>query len=159
MGTSEAKIVAFTGHRSEDCEPESWVRTKARIALRDATGIETVITGLANGFDLWAADEAITLGIEVWGAKPWAGHGPRNGDEELYAKIIENASRVVNVNESEEFPGAFCYHDRNHWMVRNSTHVMSYWNPSKTSGGTYECRKYAKNVGKPVKNIFFYPPF
>ena len=150
-------IIAGTGHRPQDSEGENIVRTKARVALQ-SSGADVFICGMAAGFDLWAGDEARNLGIEVWAAKPWAGHGPRKGDEELYATIIEDAGRVVNVVESEEFPGAWVYHKRNHWMVDNATHVLSYLNPEATRGGTFECVKYARGK-KPIRNIYTAAPF
>lgn len=150
-------IIAGTGHRPEDCEAEEVVRTKIRTALR-YSGADAVICGMAAGYDLWLGDEARLLGLEVWAAKPWAGHSPREGDEALYSGIIDYASKVVNVNESEEFPGAFCYHARNHWMVDNATHVLAYLNPAATSGGTYQCVKYARGK-KPIRNIYEAAPF
>ena len=149
-------IVAGTGHRSEDCEDEGIVRLKVRVCLSESRP-DVFICGMANGLDLWAADEARLLGIEVWAAKPWAGHGPRKGDEELYSRIENYASKVVNVVESETFPGNWCYQKRNEWMVDNATHVMAYYN-GKPKGGTYNCITYAKGK-KPIRNIYGWPPF
>lgn len=115
---------------------------------------DVCITGMANGYDLWYADEALLQGIEVWAARPWRGHAPRSGDEELYARVFGEASRVVNVVEDYDYPGAWCYHARNHWMVDNATHVLAYLDPEKKSGGTYQCVRYAHEKGKPVKNLY-----
>jgi uncharacterized phage-like protein YoqJ len=154
--------VAITGHRSEDCISEQDVRIKGRVKLqyptRTGAKVTGVICGLANGTDLWLADEARLLGLEVWAAKPWAGHKPRGADKELYDTIITYASRVVNVDESQNFPGKQVYQKRNEWMVDNADVVMAYWSGS-TSGGTYNCVQYAKKVGKPLANIYFDPPF
>lgn len=145
-------IIALTGHRSEDAEAEHIVREKVRRAL-ESVRADVVICGMANGLDLWGGDVALSLGLEVWAAKPWAGHGPRVGDRELYARIIEGASRVVNVNDSEEYPGPWAYHKRNEWMVDHATHVLAYWS-GKESGGTYACVKYAQKQRKPIRNIY-----
>lgn len=150
-------IVAGTGHRPEDSEPESWVRTKARVKLQYTPGVTTFICGMASGFDLWAGDEARLLGLDVWAAKPWAGHKPRRGDEELYERIIAHASRVVSVVDQEEFPGNWCYQTRNKWMVDNAGVVMAYWS-GKEVGGTWNCVKYARGK-KPLANIYYDPPF
>lgn len=154
-------IVAGTGHRPEDCEDELGVRTKARVAL-EYRGADIFICGMAAGYDLWAGDEARKLGLEIWAAKPWRGHGPRKGDEELYQGIIEHASKVVNVVDQDEFPGAWCYHKRNEWMVDNCTHLMAYWN-GKEKGGTFACLNYAKSLDEAVRpkirNIYHDPPF
>lgn len=147
-------IIAITGHRSEDCNGEERTRTALRNNLRDALP-EVVICGMANGVDLWAADEALGLGLEVWAAKPWTGHGPRKDDAELYAKVIASASRVVNVTESDGYPGPWAYHKRNEWMVDHATHVLAYWS-GKESGGTYACINYARKVGKPIRNCYLH---
>jgi uncharacterized phage-like protein YoqJ len=155
MGNS--LIVCGTGHRPEDCEDEKIVRLKARLKLRH-NNVDTFISGMAAGFDLWAADEARLLGIEIWAARPWKGHKARKGDEELYAQIIESASRVIDVVEQEEYPGAWVYPKRNHWMVDNSNAVMAYWS-GKESGGTWECVSYARKQDAKIANIYHDPPF
>lgn len=151
-------IVCGTGHRPEDSEPEPWVRTKARVKLQYNDKVTTIITGMAAGFDLWFADEARKLGLEVWAAKPWTTHTARVEDQELYDSIIAYASKVVNVTEADSYPGPWVYHKRNEWMVDNADAVMAYWS-GKEKGGTYACRQYAKKVGKPVANIYNDPPF
>jgi uncharacterized phage-like protein YoqJ len=151
-------IVAGTGHRPEDCEAETIVRTKARVKLQYTKDVSTFITGMAAGFDLWAADEAIKLGIDVIAARPWAGHEPRVQDKELYDWVLHRAKQVVVVTDVEEYPGPQVYHTRNKWMVDHADVVMCYWN-GKESGGTYACRKYAKSKDKRVANIWHDPPF
>lgn len=140
-------IVAVTGHRSEKCQSEYIVRSRLRAVL-SAFRPDFVIVGMANGTDLWAGDEAIGLGLPVWAARPWAGHEPRTSDVELYTKVIENAAKVVNINESIDYPGPWVYHVRNHYMVDNATHVLGYLNPQAKSGGTFQCWKYAKDSGE-----------
>lgn len=149
-------IVAGTGHRPEDAEDEKIVRTKARVALQ-YSGADVFICGGASGFDLWAGDEARILGLEVWFAKPWAGHSPRVEDRELYNRLQEYSSRVINVDESESYPGPWCYQKRNEWMVDNATHVLAYWSGVE-KGGTYNCVKYARGK-KPIRNIYQAAPF
>src|SRR6478735_7918700 len=154
-------IVAGTGHRPEDCEPEAWVRTKARVKLQYPTKqgkkVSTFICGMAAGFDLWAADEARKLDIEVWAARPWAGHSPRLEDKILYETILAHATKIVCVDASDIYAGPHVYHKRNEWMVDNADAVMAYWN-GKESGGTYACKRYAEKVGKPIANIYYDPP-
>lgn len=144
-------IIAGTGHRPEKAEAEDIVRAKVRAALAPS-GADAFICGMASGLDLWAGSEALLLGIEVWCAKPWRGHKPRRADRDLYAAVLEGASRVINVIEQDEYPGAWAYQKRNEWMVDNATHILAYWDGS--AGGTGNCVKYAKKVGKPVRNIY-----
>jgi uncharacterized phage-like protein YoqJ len=153
--------VAGTGHRPEDAEDEGIVRIKARTKLRYPNKLGragTFICGMASGFDLWAGDEALDLGLEVIAARPWAGHEPRKADRELYDKIIAAASRVVNVHESEDYPGPWVYQKRNEWMVDNADVVMAYWS-GKEKGGTWNCVEYTRKVKKPLTNIYHDPPF
>ena len=150
-------IIAVTGHRSEDCVSEKDVREKFRPVFTGVPNIEAVIIGMANGVDLWAGDEALSAGLEVWAAKPWAGHGPRAGDEELYARVLDGASKVVNVVETEEFPGNWCYQRRNEWMVDHATNVLAFWS-GKEKGGAWNCVNYARGK-KPIRNIYDAPPF
>lgn len=155
-------IIAGTGHRPENCEPEEIVRLKSRVKLqypnRAGKKATVFICGMAAGFDLWAGDAALNLGLEVIAARPWAGHQPRKQDRELYDRIIDGASRVVNVDESEDYPGVWVYQKRNEWMVDNSDAVMAYWNLHE-GGGTWNCVKYARKVKKPIANIYHDPPF
>lgn len=147
-------IIALTGHRSEDSEDESIVRRKVRRALSDTPEtVEAVITGMANGLDLWGGDEALKLGLPVIAARPWTTHQPREHDAQLYVDILANALRVVTVTEVDTYPGPWVYHKRNEWMVDNATHVMAYWS-GKEKGGTFACVRYARKVKKPIRNIY-----
>jgi len=151
-------IVAGTGHRPEDCVSEGHARVVAATVFRYKQ-VDVFISGMAAGFDLWAADEALEQDIAVIAARPWAGHEPRVGDEELYQKVLDLAQDVYDINDSKGFPGPWCYHDRNHWMVDSADAVMAYLNLEKESGGTYQCVKYAHKKAKPVNNVYYDPPF
>lgn len=116
--------------------------------------VEAVITGMANGFDLWAGHEAHSLGIAVWVARPWTTHDPRREDRDLYSELVRICSKYqVVVPGTLEYPGPWVYHKRNEWMVDNATHVMAYWN-GKEAGGTFACVNYANKVEKPLRNIY-----
>lgn len=138
--------IALTGHRSEDCRSEEDVRTRIRGALSSAPEpIEAVITGMANGVDLWGGAEALDLGLPVIAAKPWRGHGPRVEDTALYERILVEAVEVVYVDSSMDYRGPWVYQKRNIWMVDNATHVCAYYS-GKGRGGTYNCLQYAYKV-------------
>ena len=150
-------IVAGTGHREQFCEDESIVRRKIRTAL-EYSGADTVISGMASGFDLWLGDEAILLGIEVWAARPWRKHSAGKSNNELYAQVLAGASEVINVIDQDKYPGVWVYHARDKWMVDHATHLLAYLNPAAESGGTFGTVKYAR--GKvPIRNIFEAPPY
>lgn len=144
-------ILAGTGHRPERCATEHAVRRAIR-ELFEEVRPAIAITGMASGFDLWYGDEARISGIEIWAAKPWAGHSPRLDDEQLYAQVLGAASKIVNVVDVDEFPGNWCYQRRNEWMVDHADRILAYYDGGR--GGTANCIKYANKVGKPVRNIY-----
>lgn len=150
-------IVAGTGHRPNECISENDVRIKSQVKLRYNNKIKIYINGLADGFDLWSADEAIGLGLEVWSAMPYEGHQSRTKFPDLYQKVLEASSKVVILEDA--YHGPWVMHNRNHWMVDNADVVMAYWNMDKQSGGTFQCVKYARKKEKKVANIFYDPPF
>jgi len=153
-------IVAGTGHRPEDAEDEAAVRIKVATKFRyTPKTIDAFITGMAAGFDLWAADEAYRQDIGLICAVPWRGHRPRKADEELYAHILSVAQEVVYVTDYDDYPGPWVYGKRNEYMIDRGDLVLAYWNPNKEFGGTYNAYKYAKEVGKPIANIWWDPPF
>lgn len=151
-------IVAATGHRPKDIdEPFGVVQIKARVKLQYA-GATRLICGMADGFDLLAAQAAMELGILITAARPWTNHKVPKDWQEIYEQVLAYADKIVVVTEAETYPGNWVMHKRNEWMVDNCDVVMAYYN-GKESGGTFACRNYAKKVGKPVANIINDPPF
>lgn len=145
--------IAGTGHRPEKIrEPEDELRSRIAHALRDGE-CSTFICGMASGFDLIAGTTALRIGIPVIAAKPWAGHGPRVADRNLYKEVIESGHKIVEVSSSLEYEGPWVYHQRNEWMVDNADRVLAYYN-GDGKGGTAACVRYANKVGKPVRNIY-----
>jgi uncharacterized phage-like protein YoqJ len=145
-------IIAATGHRPEKIqEDEHEFRLNIARHLRQGD-CTTLICGMASGFDLIAGTTALRIGIPVWAAKPWAGHGPRKADRSLYAEVLESASRVIDVHPAQVYPGAWVYQKRNEWMVDNAERVLAYWDGS--SGGTANCVAYAEKVDKKLRNIY-----
>jgi hypothetical protein len=152
-------IVAGTGHRPKYfTEQFGSVIGKAETKLR-YSGAKTFICGMAEGFDLLAAQGAMDLGIEVWAARPWTGHKVGPQWTEYYERVLAYASKIEVVVEADTYPGHWCMMKRNQWMVDNYDVVMSYLKPGTESGGTFQCVKYAKSKSKPVANIYLDPPF
>jgi len=140
-------VVAVTGHRPEKITNPEWVRIELLNAYKALTA-RRVITGMAAGVDLWAAREAFIDGIPFVCARPWAGHGPRKIDTFAYNMATKHADKVVDIDDAEDYPGPWVYQKRNEWMVDNANIVIAVWDG--TSGGTANCVKYAKKVGKSI---------
>jgi uncharacterized phage-like protein YoqJ len=151
-------IIAGTGHRPEKMPAEGTVRLQTYHSIKTLPG-SVFISGMAAGFDLWAADviQSDLEGWDVWCAVPFKGHKPRAKDEKLYNRVLSRASQVVYVDESTKYPGPWVYQKRNEWMVDHADRVLAYWDG--TEGGTCNCVKYAKEKKVPVRNIVNAPPF
>jgi uncharacterized phage-like protein YoqJ len=151
-------IICGTGHRPEDSEDEGIVRLKVRLKLEATPAATTFITGMAAGFDLWAGAQALEQGLTIVCAVPWVGHEPREGDEELYEKLLLAAHHTEYVTDVLDYPGPWVYHKRNEWMVDHADAVLAYWS-GKEKGGTYACVQYARKKKAKIANIYHDPPF
>ena len=132
--------IAVSGHRPEKITNWQFVEHQLYLAYRDLDA-SLVVQGCAAGVDLTAAKIAYRNNIPFWCARPWAGHKPRKADEINYEKALRFAEKVVDVDPSENYPGAWVYQKRNEWMVDHADIVVAVWDG--TSGGTANCVKYA----------------
>lgn len=144
-------ILSITGHRSEKLSDPLWVATEIAEAYKLLMPSK-VIQGCANGADLIAAREAFLMDLPFVSARPWAGHAPRKIDAHSYAMMIKHSVEVVDVNDSENYPGAWAYNKRNEWMVDRADQVLAVWNGDK-KGGTWNCVNYALKKKVPVYHI------
>lgn len=156
------KTWCFTGHRPDKLhgyDKNNITNIMLRTAISNAIkllhlkyGVDNFISGMALGWDLWAALEVIKLQetfprIQLICAIPCKNHSDNfknKQDKEDYQYIIESANYVHNVTGIKYFPR--CLQIRNEWMVNNSIGQIAGWNG--TRGGTYNCIKYAESVNK-----------
>ena len=143
--------LAVSGHRPEKISDPEGVREAIRFAFLSLEPA-AIYCGMAAGVDLWAGKIALNMDIAVLAVRPWAGHGPRKADEDMYDEIINNAAEVHILNKSETYPGPWVYHSRNHYMVDNAHKVLAVWDWGKV-GGTAECVQYAQAVRKKIYHI------
>jgi uncharacterized phage-like protein YoqJ len=143
-------IAAVSGHRPEKITNWQFVEHQLYLAYEDL-GVTTVIQGCAAGVDLTAAKIAYRNNIPFWCARPWAGHKPRVADQTNYEKALRFAEKVVDVDPSENYPGAWVYQKRNEWMVDHAELLIAVWDG--TSGGTANCVKYARKDGVEIWRI------
>src|SRR5690349_13971609 len=110
--------------------------------------IDRLIQGMAAGVDLWSARAAYFAEVPYWCARPWFGHMPRVADRKDYESALKHAEKVIDVNPSSKYPGAWVYQERNKWMVDNADMVLAVWDG--TTGGTFNAVKYARDEGKRI---------
>jgi uncharacterized phage-like protein YoqJ len=150
-------IVAATGHRLADLDddkPDTFTRlVDYTIEVIPSYNITLGISGMAGGFDQAFAMACCELNI------PWVAAVPFKGQEsiwpkqtqEFYHTLLNKATEIVIVCEGGYTPWKF--QKRNEYMVNRANTMLALWN-GKKEGGTYNCIKYAEQVGRPVNNVW-----
>ncbi len=149
-------ILAVTGHRPPKLGGytiEAGERLY-RFATRKLAELdpESVITGMALGFDTAVARACLYLNIPYVAAIPFIGQESQwpLSSQATYEFLLKNAASVEIVTDGGYTAEAMQL--RNEWMVDNGTDVGALWNG--TAGGTGNCVKYAEKHHKPVLNFW-----
>jgi uncharacterized phage-like protein YoqJ len=147
-------IVGFTGHRPQKIggfelpnPTYIYVCQQLETYLKEL-GPEKAVSGMAVGYDQWAANICIKLGIPFIASVPFAGqesHWPKR-TQETYHKLLTKAQEVVIVSEGGY--AAWKMQVRNQHIVDNSDKIIACFDG--TTGGTYNCVQYAKQRGKEI---------
>lgn len=154
---SYALVLAGTGHRPDKLiggySEETFRRlvSLARWALEKHTPT-WIISGMALGWDQALAQAAVESRIPFDAAVPFAGQESRwpKLSIEKYKTLLAKARRVVIVSEGGY--AAWKMQKRNEWMSNNASALLALWNGS--DGGTANCVKYARGIGKPIHNVW-----
>ena len=140
----------FTGHR---------VLADLDVALLDRVvknliknGCKRFLCGMAQGFDLTAAESVIAMksdypDLELVACVPCEGQSRyfSSADRARYDRVLKNSSEVIVLSENY-YQG--CMHLRDRFMVDNCDLVVCYLR--KKSGGTHYTVKYAQAQGKKI---------
>lgn len=161
-------VIAFTGHRPAKFGGARWVvtdRLKRRLrALRgdyqEPRRRILCVSGMAVGFDQWAAQACVDLGIPFDACVPFAGQESRwpHSDREVYRRLLAKARAIETVSKRAPTRGtsiaavAKMMQDRNERMVDRADLVLAAWNG--TVGGTANCLAYAREKNKAVENLW-----
>lgn len=160
--------VSFTGHRPDKIVGFEGSRGEVEVAIRKRVaeeivrvvneGADTFLSGMAPGFDLWAADEVLRLrgegrigaDVRLILAIPYPGFERSFGGEyrPLYQSILESADEVVYTSCGYHHG---CYARRNDFLADNADVVLAYY--EGTEGGTRYTIRKAEKGGKRVINI------
>lgn len=139
--------VCFTGHRTYDGSRNS----ELNAAIRElyARGYRNFLCGMAVGFDLIAAECALSLrdelkGLQVIAVVPFKDMQSRFSQSQcaLFERICEEANEVI-ILATQYSPSV--YMARNNYLVDNSSAVISYFTGEK--GGT------AYTIHRAVKSL------
>lgn len=159
------KTVAFTGYRTkkivETGVGETTIDMIHNHLLKEIEklyhkGYRRFLSGMAHGFDMYAAEAVLELknsysDIELVAVVPYIGqHSSFSNDEKLiYANILGRADEVVTLSKAYTHT---VYHDRNDYLVENASFIVCYYNGLK--GGTKYTLDKAKKAKLPIINIF-----
>lgn len=139
--TDPEKSVCFTGHRPEklpwgfDENDEACKLFKARIEREIEKaydeGYRFFLSGMADGFDVYAAEAVIRLarkhkGMELIAVFPYG-----RGDSPRKRRIAEKALFCVAIAESYQ---PSCYMERNYFLVRHSGRAIVGYSGEAASG-------------------------
>ncbi len=149
-------IVFVTGHRPDKLGGYS-VEAHDRLVdfcrtLVVSPDIQTVITGMALGFDQAVAEACYKEGVPFHAYVPFLGQQNRwpLKAKQKYEKLLRRASEVVVVSSGGY--GAWKLQIRNQAMVDVGDRGIALWNGSP--GGTSNCLTYAKTRGREVQNVW-----
>lgn len=148
--------VAGTGHRPDKLGGYSDEAFNKLVEIAEETfkkmNPTEVISGMAMGWDMALAQAAINLEIPFIAAVPFIGQEKmwQKKTKDYYNELLSKAKEVVIVCEGGY--SAYKMQVRNEWMVDNCDLVLAMHN-GDTSGGTYNCVKYATNK-KPIINLY-----
>lgn len=152
-------IIAATGHRPDKLGGYDPATTKrvlefATSALREHQP-STVISGMAQGWDMAIAQAAVNLGIPFHAYIPFVGqHQVWPSSTRLYYQaLLRHAQHVIVCSEGGYTKTAMQV--RNQRMVDDCDLLLTLWNGSK--GGTENCLLYAMMKSRPYVN--YWPQF
>lgn len=149
-------IIAGTGHRPDKLGGynERTSRKLKRIAydFLASEKVSFVITGMAQGWDQALAEAAYALEIPYHAYIPFRGQEYMWPDmaQEKYKEILKHAFNITTCSAGEF--SAKAMQKRNEMMVDDADLILAMWDGS--TGGTFNCIKYAEKVGKPIINLY-----
>ena len=134
------------------------LKRAVRSAVFDAyyEGFRFFMSGMAEGFDLYAAETVLSMkqdfeGIALVAVLPYSG-APKHHSPEISKRIdsiLKNADLVLSLSE-HYFSG--CELIRNKYMVDHSSRIIGYYNG--LSNGTAHCWNYASEKDLEMVNIY-----
>lgn len=170
MKIDKTTAVAFSGHRTFKMSgaprglfdgagghsPEAIAeRLRQTVRMLAGEGYRSFLCGMAEGFDMMAAEAVLELrgefpGMELVAVQPFPGQASGFGQElqERYRRVLDSAAQVVTVCPHYS---ADCFHRRNDLLVDHSSVLVCYYNGTK--GGTAYTVKRALRAGLRVMNL------
>lgn len=145
-------IVSFTGHRPNKLGGYQTPNPTYTYIIQELNNVllkikpDKAISGMALGWDQWAAQVCIDLQIPFIAAIPFVGQEKiwPQSSKDIYNSLLRKAIEQVIVCEGGY--AAWKMQKRNEWMVDRSELVIACFDG--TNGGTANCISYAKEKNK-----------
>jgi uncharacterized phage-like protein YoqJ len=146
--------ISFTGHRPQkiggfgEINPVKDFIVSELIKKLEELKPDKCISGMAQGFDIWAAQTCVKMKIPFIAAVPFKGQENVWPDEskKIYHNLLDLAEEVVIVSTGGY--AIWKLQVRNQWMVDNSDEIIACFDGSP--GGTKNCIVYATNKNKKI---------
>ena len=149
--TSEYYYVSVTGHRELRHE-EGLIKTRLKeylmeVAARESDKELVLLTGMALGFDLLAAEVCLEQEIKYIACLPFENHLRGN---QIFELLKQHAWKVVDVSQGQSF-AKWLYLQRDEYMVKNSQELYAYLiDRSNKRSGTLQTVGYGIKHGKKI---------
>ncbi|MFR9543083.1 MAG: SLOG family protein [Rikenellaceae bacterium] len=140
MKIDKQKAVAFTGNRKlnapqgarvSNLKFEVYKRTYALIEEAYNDGKRQFLSGMAQGFDMIAAEAVLKLrdeydDVELIAVIPFEGQADNFSyeDQKRYDRILDEADQIIVT--SPTYSGAKVYFVRNNYLADNASYIIAY---------------------------------
>ncbi len=148
--------LCFTGHRYHTASPEDELRLADALETAYADGYRVFISGVAEGFDLAAAEAVLRLrehkpDAVLVAAVPFRRQAAKYGDSDRrrYERILSMADESAILSEHYDYG---CYYVRDDWMTGRSSRLICWYDGS--DGGTRYTVKSALRGGLEIVNLY-----
>lgn len=168
IGLLKERCAAFSGYRAYkfaksfpagDAERQVKAMLRPAIASEYENGVRIFYTGMASGFDLWAAtvvlelrDAGICPDAQTITVEPFSGqiNNIRIPEERLLYEKIKKESPINIILSDVYYAG--CYLRRNDYLIDSVSRIICYYDGQK--GGTFYTVNHAKRKGLKIINLF-----
>lgn len=148
--------LCFTGHRYYAGEPEDEKRLEDTLEAAYTDGYRRFISGVAEGFDLAAAEAVLKLreqwpDVRLTAAVPFRRQAAKFAPENKtrYETILAAADEVAMLAEKYDYG---CYYRRDDWMTERSSRLVCWYDGS--DGGTRYTVRSALKYRLDIVNIY-----
>lgn len=143
-----------TGHRPQDLTEHQIEFSKRALLgigkqLKRDHGTVEAISGMALGSDIWWAQIALKIGLDLAAYIPFETQKSRwsQTDQQLWTNLRSRAVREIVCGDSFAYKWLFVRNDR---MIADSDLAIAVFDPTRTTGGTYDSVRKIRKLGKPM---------